>query len=295
MQIYSFEQKIKSPVVFCLGGFDSIHKGHKLLIDCANGIKEKYGANSAVFTYCGQFGKKESGLVFSFEERLLRLEKTGVDEVCVAEFSEQFSNLSPVEFLNKLTDNHNVKVFVCGKDFKFGKDALGNVELLQKYCFQNCIQLKIVDFATDEENNKISTSLIKQKLSSGEIEKANELLGDEYWISGIVEEGRKTGRKLGFPTANVSFKKEKFLPKFGVYGTFVIIDGKKYRAITNIGPAPTFNVENNLMECHIDGFSGDLYGKKLTVYFERYLREIKKFENPEMLIKQLDKDLKEIR
>ncbi len=295
MQIYSFEQKVNSPVVLCLGGFDSIHKGHKLLIDCANRIKEKYGANSAVFTYCGQFGKKESGLVFSFEERLLRLEKTGVDEVCVAEFSEQFSNLSPSDFLNKLTANHNVKVFVCGKDFKFGKNAQGNVDFLRQFCEQNSIDLKIVDFATDEENNKISTTLIKQKLSLGEIQKVNELLGDEYWISGIVQEGRKMGRKLGFPTANLSFNKEKFLPKHGVYATFVIIDGKKYRAITNIGPAPTFEFEKNLMECHIDGFNGDLYGKKLTVYFERYLREIKKFDSPKMLINQLDKDLKEIR
>ena len=295
MVIYSFEETTENAIVLCLGGFDSIHKGHKLLIDYANEIKARYGASSAVFTYDDQFCKPNESVVFTYNERLLRLERAGVDEVCVASFTAEFANLSPEDFLLKLINKRKISAFVCGNDFRFGKKAQGNVDFLQEFCNKHGIPLFVRSFAVDETGEKISTSTIKNCLNIGLIEKVNLDLGDRYFIDGVVEEGRKMGRKLGFPTANISFEKNKLLPKAGVYATTVFINGKEYRAITNLGSAPTFNVEKYLLECHVDGYNGDLYSQRLTVYFDKYLRDIKKFENCELLIKQLNEDLKEIR
>ena len=266
-----------------------------VFIKVINSEKEKYGAESAVFTYCNQFGKKQEGLVFTYEERLVRIENCGANEVLVASFTQEFSNLSPNEFLSTLLKNHNIRAFVCGKDFKFGKKALGTVEFLSYFCNKNKIPLTVCDFTLNENGEKISTSTIKELLSNGDINGVNKLLGDDYFITGKVVEGRKVGRTLGFPTANLTFEKDKFLPKPGVYLTEVCLGGKKYGAITNLGSAPTFNVDKNLIECHIHGFNGNLYGENLTVYFKKYLRGIKKFESKELLISQLQSDLKEIK
>ena len=295
MIITSFNEKRNNSIVICLGGFDSIHKGHKLLIERANDIKNRFNAVSAVFTYDNYFGSpqnKGNGLVFTYEERLDRLEKLGVDEVCVAHFDAEFSQIEPTDFFAKLCDNRLIRAVICGKDFKFGKNASGNIELLERLCKQNNIELYICDFVYDEKDRKVSSSLIKENLLLGNIEKVNDLLGSHYSISGEVVEGRKVGRKLGFPTANIAISKDKIFPKSGVYATFVEIEGKRYGAITNLGNAPTFNQDTNLVECHIVGFNGELYGKRLTVYFNTFIRDIRKFDSVDQLIAQLKEDLK---
>ena len=298
MIVSSFNEKKNNSVVICLGGFDSMHLGHQLLISKAVHIKKELNIDSAILTYDNDFGiisGKNKGLVFTFPERLKILEKYAIDEVCVAHFDERFATLSPLEFLHELCDNRHIEAFICGKDFKFGKNGKGNIETLSAFCAERKIKLEVVDFLLDENEVKISTSTIKDFLQDGNIEKANKLLGYSYFVMGKVVEGRKVGRQLGFPTANIEFSSEKFLPKLGVYKTSVQIDGKEYNAITNVGSAPTFGVECNLIECYIDGFSGDLYGKQLTVNFHSFIREIQKFSSVDLLIKQLEKDLMVIR
>ena len=298
MIVTSFDEKRENPVVICLGGFDSIHKGHKFLISVANDLKENLDAKSVVFTYDNELcaiNGKSNGLVFTFEERKIRLEKLGVDEICLAHFNYEFANRSPEEFLIKLCENRNVKMFICGKDFKFGKGAKGDFSTLIKFCNEGKIAYKICDFILDSEQKKFSTSTIKEKLSTGDIKKVNDYLGDNYFVLGRVISGRKVGRQLGFPTANIAFSTSKYLPKNGVYATHVIIKGKRYNAITNVGNAPTFNEEKKLIECHVDGFNGNLYDQDLNVYFDFYIRDICKFESVDLLIRQLEKDLTVIR
>ena len=298
MKVIPFEQKTNKPVIMCLGAFDSVHLGHKSLIKTARDLKNKYLASVSVFTFNNDhslFASKLLGEVFTFEERLLRLENTLVDEVCEAKMNEQFASLLPTEFLTQLADNRHIRAFVCGKDFKFGKNAKGDVNLLSEFCTKNNIDLYVCDFVTDKLGNKIATTTIKEHLVNGEIIPANNLLGDKYFISGKVVEGRKVGRTLGFPTANIEFSPTKLQPKSGVYLTEVIIDNKKYGAITNVGNAPTFNQKNSLIETYIKDFSDDLYGKTLTVYFCDYIRPSIKFNSKDELINQLNEDLKVIK
>ena len=298
MKIIPYNKKTHTPLVMCLGAFDSVHLGHKSLIERAHELKNNYSAKVAVFTFNSEnsnFKFKPNGEVFTFEERIKRLEKMLVDEVYVANVSEEFANILPVDFLNELVDNRPIRAFICGKDFKFGKNASGNVELLKHFCEQKNIHLEVCDFITDKSENKIATTTIKDNLLNGNVKEANKLLGDKYFVTGEVIKGRQVGRTLGFPTANIKLSSTKLPLKSGVYLSEVILGDKTYGAITNVGNAPTFNDENFLIECHIKDFSGDLYGKKLTVYFTDYIRPITKFISKDELIKQLNSDLKVIK
>lgn len=298
MIINNFNKKTNNPVVICLGGFDSIHRGHKKIILRANEIKLKYNASVCVFTFdefpTTLYGK-EKGVVFTYEERIKRFSSLPVDELCVASFTREFASLSPEQFLDELFDNRHISALLCGNDYTFGKNAIGNIGYLTEYCNGKNITLDIVDYARDCNGNKISTSSIKALLRAGDIKSVNYLLGDEYFVSGEVVYGRQVGRNLGFPTANIKCAKDKLLIKEGVYATHVVIDGVRYNAITNVGCAPTFAVEQFSIETYIDGFSGNLYGLVLSVYFDDYIREIKQFHTVDELKKQLQEDLKVIK
>lgn len=294
MKIIPFYEKTNSPIVLCLGGFDSLHIGHKMLIEKANLLKKAYSAKSALFTFSNDFSTflgKKNGQVFTFKERVFILQKSNIDEVYFAELNDEFASISPLNFLNQLVDNRAIRALICGKDFKFGKDAKGDVGLLKTFCKEKNIHLEVCDFATNNFGQKVSTTLVKESLLSGNIKMANHLLGDKYFIMGEVVMGRQVGRTLGFPTANIMIDQNKMPIKSGVYSAEVKIEGKLYKAIVNVGNAPTFNENNYLIECHIKDFNGDLYGQELIVYFCDYIRPIIKFEGIEQLIEQLNKDL----
>ena len=145
------------------------------------------------------------------------------------------------------------------------------------------------------DGEKISSTKIKAHLASGQAEKANELLGEEFFLLGTVVRDRGVGRTLGFPTANIAYPKEKYPIKQGVYETRVCVDGKDYQAITNYGNRPTFQSDAIVTETYLDGFSGELYGKELKIRFIRRLREIKKFQTVEALRAQLKEDIRRVR
>ena len=238
--------------------------------------------------------KGNNGLVNTFEERVDKLEKLSVKSVISTVFTKEFSSVLAEDFLKILFTNFSVKAIVCGRDYKFGKGGLGSVELLEKFCKKNGAKLVIAsDVLID--GNKISTTLVKNLLQEGKIEKANALLTFPYEITGEIVKDRQVGRKLGFPTANVLINSEKAPLKVGVYKTTVILGGKEYNCITNYGSRPTYNLDGVLTETYIDGFNGDLYGQKLTVYFNEFLRDCVKFDNENQLIAQLKSDLEKIR
>ena len=265
-----------------VGGFDGFHLGHRQLLLRA----KQSGLPVGVMTIVG--GKEKP--LFTFEERETIFKKAGADFVFELPFSE-IKDLSPQEFLGILLFEFQVKLFVCGEDFRFGKMALGTPEDL-KGGNRVCVDIqKLVTV----DGVKVSSHEIKNLLKQGDVEKANRLLEEPFFLTGEVVADRKIGRTIGFPTANIEYPKEKFPLKQGVYETLVEVDGVFYKGITNYGARPTFDNERVLTETYLDGFDGDLYGKKLTVAFVRFLREIRKFDSAQDLKTQLQEDIRRVR
>lgn len=272
----------KTPCVLLLGGFDGVHLGHRRLLSRA----KEFSLPIGIMTIIG--GKGEQ--LFTLEERKKTFAKVGID-FCVVMAFEKICSLSPEQFLTLLQEKFEIEGFVCGDDFRFGYKASGSIETLKELSKKKTFveELLMVDGA------KVSASGVKKLLSNGEIEKANELLGERFFLTGEVVEGRKIGRTMSFPTANIDYPKEKHPLKKGVYETRVAVDGKEYRGITNFGARPTFHDETVCTETYLVGYDGDLYGKQLTVEFVRYLRGVQKFASVDELKNQLKKDVERVR
>ena len=288
MDIVEYGLKLNYDCVLCLGYFDGIHLGHTALINKAKEIAKAKNIKLAVFLFTG--GKNSDGDLFTFEERLIKLKALGVDTVIYTELNDEFKNTSAEDFLKDLTSFYSLKTVVTGEDFTYGKKAQGNVKSLREFMQNNGVEVLTFDLVLDG-NEKVSTRDIKNLLKQGEIVKANNLLGGNYFIRERVVKGKQKGRDLGFPTANMLLSSSKMQIKSGVYLTLSIIDGKIYPAITNVGSQPTFNGENTVIESYFHGFNGDLYDKILSVYFVDYIRDIKRFNSEEELKAQLKKDL----
>ncbi len=265
-----------------LGGFDGLHVGHRRLLARA----KESGLPVGVMTIAG--GKE--GNLFTFTERESIFRACGADFVFELPFAE-IKHLTPTQFVALLQRECNPKLFVCGEDFRFGAGAIGTPESLKGGGQVRVEVLSLVKM----EGEKISSRKIKELLSQGRVEEANALLGEAFFLTGEVKKDRQIGRTINFPTANIDYPKEKFPLKEGVYQTETTVDGKRYKGITNYGARPTFSDATVTTETHLDGFSGDLYGKALTVKFVRYLRDIRKFDGVEGLKEQLQKDIGRVR
>lgn len=269
--------------VMLLGGFDGLHAGHKKLVEKAKAFSLPIG----IMTIVG--GKDEKGL-FTIREREEIFKRAGVDFAFELPFSE-IKDLSPQEFSKLLVDEFSPIAFVCGDDFRFGKNACGSAQMLKQ---AGQVRVEVEKLITSN-GEKISSSKIKTHLAAGQVERANELLGEAFFLLGTVVKDRGVGRTIGFPTANVAYPKEKYSIQQGVYETRVCVNKKEYKAITNYGGRPTFDNDTIITETYVDGFSGELYGKELNIRFIKKLREIKKFENAEALQAQLKEDIRRVR
>lgn len=265
-----------------LGGFDGLHIGHKTLVEKAR----SFGLPVGVMTIVG--GKDENVFTFSEREKIFR--ENGIDFAFELPFSE-IRDMSPRAFLQTLEERFSPVVFVCGDDFRFGKDAKANAQTLTEYTRVRVETERLLTL----EGEKISTRQIKGLLAEGKVAEANQLLGEPFFLTGIVQKDRGVGKMLGFPTANIPYPQGKFAIKKGVYETRVRVGGTEYRCITNYGARPTFDNEYEVTETYLDGFSGDLYGKELTVSFVRYLRDIQKFDTVDALTAQLQEDIRRAR
>ena len=286
------------PTIVALGYFDSVHLGHRKVIETAQSLAKELSASVTVFTFGGNLramlSRRDDKYVYSLAERKEILKEMGVENVFVQPVDFNFLSMGKLAFLNMLNRKLNIKGFVSGVDYKFGKFAKGTTEDIEKFAETNSQIYKIVDTVI-EDGKKVSTSRIKIMLSAGDIKSANALLGRPFSVSGTVVKDRGVGTTLGFPTANIKIEKHKQPVKEGVYAGHVFIDGKKHDAIVNFGSRPTFGGNEVLLEAHIADFGGDLYGQNLTVYFDYYLREIRKFFSEEELKKQLAADLAAIK
>lgn len=287
-----------TPTVVALGYFDSVHLGHRKVIETAKSLANGLSATTTVFTFGGNLRKalsrRDDKYVYSLEERREILKEMGVENIFVQPVDFNFLSMGKLAFLNMLNRKFNIKGYVSGEDYKFGKFAKGTTEDLQKFAGVNSQVYKIVE-TVDDSGKKISTSRIKLLLSAGDIKGANEMLGRPFSVSGTVVKDRGVGTLLGFPTANIKIEKNKQQVKEGVYAGHVFLDGTRYDAVINFGSRPTFGGNETLLEAHIADFNGDLYGQNLTVFFDYYLRDIRKFFSEEELKKQLKTDLDAIR
>lgn len=289
---YNSDEKIKEPCVIMLGYFDGMHIGHRALLHAALARAAKEHLKVVIMTF---YEGKKGAQIYLFEERVKLFDKLGADYVLAARFDESFKSITKDEFINSIFNKFNVKALVCGEDFTFGKNACGNINDVKQSAFEHGASLIEMPLVGIYEH-KAAASLAKEYLDSGDIKKLNKLLGDRYFISGKVSsEGRKVGTKLGFPTANLHISPEKYPLRQGVYAVGVELDKREYKGIANYGSRPTFNDGQVVFEVYIDGYDGDLYGKKITVYIDGRIRDIEKFASADELKIQLKKDLEKIR
>ena len=282
MQVISYGQQLNTPIVLCLGYFETMHVGHMQLVRTAASIAAEEHAEVALFT----FDKKSDNELFTWDERLQLYKQAGVSTVVKADFTDSFRATKGSDFVKQLCSTLNVKAIVCGFDYTFGCDRCGAFELTRLLGGK---QRLFVVKSVDVDGEKVSSTRVRSLLTDNKITAVNALLGHPYFVCGTVVHGRGVGHSLGFPTANISVDNRKILPH-GVFAAYTTIDNNTYAAFVNIGAKPTFGVETQTIEVHAIGYDGDLYGKHLQVNFIDYLRPTVKFASVEELVKQLTVD-----
>lgn len=277
------------PSLVVLGCFDAIHAGHRELFKKAKLQAKINGLDLGVMMFRGGKGGKQ---IYSFEERVEMLKAYNVKFVLAIDFTPEFKQTMPLDFLAAIEEKVNVKAYMSGKDFRFGKGAKGKSSTLKNYAEdeENGVwYMPVKDVMSDGE--KISTTLIKQCLDDGNVRRASELLGENFYVEGEVVEGAHRGTGvLGFPTVNLKYPEWKYPVKHGVYKVKVNVDGNEYLGIANFGGRPTFGDDAEVLEVHIKDFEGDLYGRTVKVSFVGFMRNIVKFDDASALAAQLEQD-----
>jgi riboflavin kinase/FMN adenylyltransferase len=278
-----------------IGNFDGFHLGHRRLIETLKKAADERDLVSMVLTFVPNpkiYFNKTLHLINSDEQKTQILEQLDVDKVYFLNF-DQLLDLSPETFVKDiLVGVFNVKYMVMGENFKFGKNRRGDVETLKKMAEKYGFEFTVVN-PVILDGITISSSLIREKLGHAEIEESNRMLGRLYYIDGIVAEGDKIGRQLGFPTINIETGNE-ILPE-GVFKTSTEVDGQLHDSITYIGSSPTFAGTKKKVETHILNFDRIVYGKKVRVYFEKKLRNEMKFDSKNNLINQIKNDIQRLK
>lgn len=286
------KEKYARPCVLLLGYFDAMHVGHRRLVERAKEAAAESGCDVGIMTFTGA---KNGGQVFIYEERLHIFASLGIDFVYPADFGDPaFRTTEGDEFLHNVCAQLNVRAFVCGEDFTYGKGAACGASELRAFGKAHGIAVHTEPLVCPG-GEKAASAVAKTLLDAGDIPALEKLLGGRYFIEGAVStEGRHVGTKIGFPTANIHPSAQKYPLRRGVYAVSAQIDGKTYRGIANYGARPTFGDGRVVLEIYFLGYGGDLYGRELTVYFDFFIREIRRFNGADELAAQLKKDLEKI-
>lgn len=290
--------KFKStlPTVITIGTFDGVHIGHRKILQRVTNSAKQGNLNAVLLTFFPHprmVLQKENDLKLlnTLEEKINILERLGLDFIIVHPFTTEFSRLSAVEFVRDILVNQlKAKKVVIGYDHRFGRNR--NADINELIAFGNTLDFDVEQISVQEVNEvSVSSTKIRLALEEGAITTANEYLGYNYMISGVVKKGKGLGRQLAFPTANIVVEESyKLIPKNGVYLVKGTINGKDYHGMMNIGFNPTVNGKKKSIEVHFFDFNQDLYEKKIRVELLRYLRDEHKFNSVEELKLQLKKD-----
>ncbi len=292
------EFQIKEPTVVTIGKFDGRHKGHQKLLQRMLLLGKQKGFRTAIFTFdmapAGVVSGKKQSLITTNAERRNNMEKTGIDYLIEYPFNQEVAQMPPEEFVERiLVGQMKAQAIVAGTDCGFGYRRAGDAALLQRLAPDYGYEAVIIEKEQDEHRD-ISSTYIREQLDEGHIGKANELLGEPYAIHGEVVHGNHIGAPLlGFPTANLLPPPEKYLPRFGVYASRVLIDGRYYGGVSNIGAKPTINGENPVgVETFVLGLESgvDLYGKNIEVQLLDFERPEQKFAGLKELKARIELD-----
>lgn len=289
---------VDSPIVLALGFFDGVHRGHQEVIKRAIEKGKSLGVKVAVMTFDRHpkiIFQNIDGEKFKYltmlDEKLEHFKNLGVDIAYVVKFDENLAYLSPQDFIDKYVVGLHAICVVAGQDYTYGKHDIANMDTISDFA-KGRFEIITVDHL-QRNNQKISSTQIRKDLDGGNVEAANLLLGYQYENHGTVEHGFKRGRKIGFPTLNVSIPKNERILGEGVYAVKVKIDKDNswYEGMASIGHNETFGDDlEKTVEINLFNFDKSVYGEKVIVKWYKFLREMVKFDSVEELIDQLNKD-----
>ncbi|ATP37764.1 riboflavin biosynthesis protein RibF [Ligilactobacillus salivarius] len=289
---------VDSPIVLALGFFDGVHRGHQEVIKRAIEKGKSLGVKVAVMTFDRHpkiIFQNIDGEKFKYltmlDEKLEHFKNLGVDIAYVVKFDENLAYLSPQDFIDKYVVGLHAICVVAGQDYTYGKHDIANMDTISDFA-KGRFEIITVDHL-QRNDQKISSTQIRKDLDSGNVEAANLLLGYQYENHGTVEHGFKRGRKIGFPTLNVSIPKNERILGEGVYAVKVKIDKDNlwYEGMASIGHNETFGDDlEKTVEINLFNFDKSVYGEKVIVKWYKFLREMVKFDSVEELIDQLNKD-----
>jgi len=299
MKIYNNAKLNKKHLnsVIAIGNFDGLHLGHQKVINEARQKAKKFKLPLGVMTFEPMpvmfFSKKNKDhRINSLNQKISQLKKLKLDFLIIIKFNKKFSSLSAAQFISKIIYRKTkCKYLYVSKNFKFGFKRRGNIQTLKKH--EKEFNYKNIITNPYKKNKKmISSTFIRNKIRAGKIEEINKLLNRNWCIEGRVVKGKKRGRKIGFPTCNISLSNY-VIPRLGVYAVNVNFGNLNKKGIANIGYRPTFNGQSLLLETNIFGINKNLYNKVLGISFKKFIRSEKKFKNFEYLKKQIKQDIKQ--
>ena len=291
---------IARPTVLTLGVFDGLHLGHQRIMQTVVERAKATGAIATAITFDPHpravlHPVSAPPLLQTLDQRLANFEVLGIEQAIVIPFSREFAAQPAMDFLTDIIrDRLHAKEVYLGRGFAFGKDRGGNIQLLREMSSK-------LGFVADEVDEvqirgvRISSSKIRDLLANGSVNLARRMLGRPYGVEGVIIRGNRRGHTIGFPTANLK-PHNRVIPRYGVYATATLIDGKWRKSITNIGVRPTFESDSEpSIESYIFDFDGDLYGDVLRVRFLYRIRDERKFNGIDELKAQIEKDTRRAR
>jgi riboflavin kinase / FMN adenylyltransferase len=278
-----------------IGNFDGLHRGHQAIVGTVLERCRATGGSSLLITFEPHPLKvlapeRAPHMLTTRHQKLALIEATGLEFLLILAFTKELADVTAERFVTRyLAEGLGTREVYVGANFNFGRDRAGNAELLIRLCGELGIRAEQVP-EVRYLDSPISSSRIRRAIQSGEVELARELLGRPYVVEGTVIHGESRGARLGFPTANLEARNE-LVPQDGVYVSEAVVDGVPHPAVTNIGGRPTFAGASYAVETHLLDVPGDLYGKALDIRFLARLRPELKFESPQALVAQVQKDV----
>lgn len=280
-----------------IGAFDGVHRGHQKIITSLTEDAQRMNVPAVVLTFYPHpsvvlGGRKPAFYLTSPEERAELLAELGVDIVITETFDTELSKVTASEFLDRLGSGLGFRRLWVGPDFAFGHQREGTVHYLSEAQESRGFELQVVD-PVSVGGEVVSSTRIREALRSGDVARAATYLGRWFSLPGEVVEGAGRGKELGIPTANLSVWEERAYPRRGVYACFAELEGAHHWAVTNVGVRPTFDEEppRPIVEAHILDFDQELYGRTLRLHFVERLRDEKRFEGPDELLEQIERDI----
>jgi len=284
---------MKEKKIFALGFFDGVHLGHQALLTACRALAIEYGCKAGAVTFSQHPDTLVLGstpkLINTINDRKQLLSDMGAETIITLPFDKALMVMPWQRFISLLRNEYGAVGFVCGADFRFGHKGSGDAEKLAAFCREKSLTCAVVADQT-VDGVRVSSTHIRSLLEQGDMEAADRFLGHAHVLSGEVVSGRRLGRTIGVPTANIRIPEEVVVPKLGVYACIAEVGGESYVAVTNVGSRPTVEGHEVRAESWLLSFDGDLYGETIKLHFYKYLRPEEKFASLEELRQQIQKD-----